>query len=131
MDNHDRDRGNPDMTEEQRRHTRHPVESRVFVELAASGIGRSDSGKVAICRTLDVSSGGLRISLEHELRVGSVLQIGVELPETQETLYLAGEVRWCLPNPKTGTGWTAGLALVNASDSDIDRWIELLTRMEK
>jgi len=118
------------MPEDQRRHPRHTVESRVFIELVASGIGRSESGKVAICRTLDVSSGGLRVSLEHELVVGSILQIGVELPDSQETLYLAGEVRWCLANPTPGSGWSAGFALLNAGDSNIDRWIDLLTRME-
>jgi PilZ domain len=118
------------MPEDQRRHLRLPVESTVFIELVSPGIGSVDSGKVAICKTLDVSRGGLRVSLEHELVVGAILQVGIELPDAQDTLYLAGEVRWCLANHEPETGWSAGFALLNAGDSDIDSWVALLTGME-
>ncbi len=118
------------MAEEQRRHLRLPVESTVFIELVSPGVGRATSGSVAVCKTLDVSRGGLRVSLEYELVVGAILQIGVELPQRQETLYLAGEVRWCLANQAPETGWSAGFALLNAGDSDIDSWISLLVDME-
>jgi len=118
------------MTTEQRRHLRLPVESTVFIELVSPGVGKVDSGKVAICKTLDVSRGGLRVSLEHKLMAGAILQIGVDLPDSQDTLYLAGEVRWCLANPAPGTGWSAGFAILNAGDSDIDRWVALLADME-
>ena len=118
------------MPEEQRKHLRLPVESTVFIELVSPGIGKLNSGKVATCKTLDVSQGGLRVSLGHELRAGAILQIGVELPDSNETLYLAGEVRWCLQNHEEENVWTAGFALLNADDSDIDSWIALLTGME-
>jgi hypothetical protein len=118
------------MPEDQREHLRLPVESTVFIELVSSGIGNADTGKVAICKTLDVSRGGLRVGLEHELVVGAILQIGVELPDSQDTLYLTGEVRWCLQNHEEENSWCAGFALMNAGDSDIDRWNALLTGME-
>ena len=118
------------MPEDQRRHLRLPVESTVFIELVSPGVGSAESGKVATCRTLDMSRGGLRVSLEHQLEVGAILQIGVELPDAEETLYLAGEVRWCLANQPPDSGWSAGFALLNARDSDIDSWITLLTNME-
>lgn len=118
------------MPEDKRRHLRLPVESTVFIELVASGVGSNEEAKVARCKTLDVSRGGLRVSLEHELVVGAILQIGVELPDSEETLYLAGEVRWCLPNSEPEPGWSAGFALLNAGDSDIDSWISLLADMD-
>ena len=102
----------------------------MFIELVSAGIGSADSGKVAVCNTLDVSRGGLRVSLEHELVVGAILQIGVELPDTQDTLYLTAEVRWCLQNQEEENSWSAGFALLNAGESDIDRWIALLAGME-
>lgn len=118
------------MPEEQRRHLRLPVENRVFIELVSPGVGNATAGKVAVCKTLDVSRGGLRVSLEHELVVGAILQIGVELPQMDDTLYLAGEVRWCLANKPPETGWSAGFALLNAGGSDIDSWTSLLVEME-
>lgn len=118
------------MPEDKRRHLRLPVESTVFIELVAPGVGNDDEGKLAICKTLDVSRGGLRVSLEYELVVGAILQIGVELPDSRDTLYLAGEVRWCLPNKAPEQGWSAGFALLNAGDSDIESWISLLAEMD-
>jgi hypothetical protein len=118
------------MPEDQRKHLRLPVESTVFIELVSAGIGSADSGKVAACTTLDVSRGGLRVSLEHELVAGAILQIGVDLPDAQDTIYLTGEVRWCLQNHEQENRWSAGFALMNAGDSDIDRWIALLAGME-
>jgi hypothetical protein len=118
------------MADDQRRHQRLPVDSRVFIELVAPGLGSPQSGQVATCRTLDVSKGGLRVSLDRELPEGAILQIGVELPQSSETLYLAGEVRWCHRDQESERHWTAGFALLNADQSDIDRWVALLAAME-
>jgi hypothetical protein len=115
---------------QQRRHMRLPVASNVFVEMAAPEPGRAGSGRVAMCKTLDVSRGGLRLSLEHELVTGAILRIGVELPDLQDTLYLTGEVRWCLANLAPDIGWSAGFAILTTGASDIDRWVALLDELE-
>jgi hypothetical protein len=107
-----------------------PIASNVFVEMTAPEPGRAGSGGVAMCKTLDVSRGGLRLSLEHELATGAILRIGVELPDLQDTLYLTGEVRWCLANLAPDTGWSAGFAILNTGASDIDRWVALLDELE-
>ena len=116
--------------EEKRRHLRLPVESTVFIELLSPEVGSTESGKVAVCKTLDVSRGGLRVSLEYELVAGAILQIGVELPDSTETLYLAGEVKWCQANRAPESGWSAGFAILNADGSDVDNWVALLAGME-
>jgi len=118
------------MPEEQRRHPRPPVESAVFIELVAAEAGSAEPSEIVICKTLDASRRGLRVTLDQELLVGSILQIGVELADSADTLYLAGEVRWCLANKAPETGWSAGLALLNANGSDIDHWVLLLAHIE-
>ena len=122
----------PDLSapDEKRRHLRLPLESTVFIELVSPGVGSASSGKVAVCKTLDGSRGGLRASLEQELTIGAILQIGVDLPDYRETLYLAGEVRWCEQAKGAEAPWLAGFKLMNADDSDIDSWVGLLAGME-
>lgn len=68
--------------------------------------------------------------LEEELTVAAILQIGVELPGADRTLYLAGEVRWCLPGKDGQYPWMAGFQILNADDSDIDHWDALIAKME-
>lgn len=118
------------MPEDQRRHLRLPLDSTVFIEMVSPEAGSADASEVAVCRTLNVSRGGLSVGIEHELLVGSILQICLELPDERETLYLAGEVRWCRANEAPETGFNAGLALLNADGSDIDSWVALLVEME-
>lgn len=114
------------MREEKRRHLRLPVQSKVFIELISAAAGSGERAEMAICRTIDLSRGGLRVSLEKELVVGAIHQIGVELAEVDSTLYLAGEVKWCLPDAGPEKTWSAGFEVLNAANSDIERWVALL-----
>ena len=119
------------MTEQRRQYPRFPVEHTVFIELLSTRAGSSDSGTVAMCKTLDISCDGLRVELQQELTVGAILQIGVQLPHSDNTFYLAAEVRWCRAQDDSEQSWNAGLKLMNAENSDIGSWIALVTEMEK
>jgi Tfp pilus assembly protein PilZ len=118
------------MPEQRRKHLRLPIESTTFIELLSPRLGQSESGKMITCRTMDVSRGGLQVILSEELTVGAILQIGVDLPNAPDTLYLAGEVRWCLPSNGQQHTWMAGFQILNADDSDIDTWVALIAIME-
>ncbi len=120
------------MPEDMRQQIRYPVISTVFLELATPEFGSNKPATIARCKSVDVSRDGLRVNLEEELVVNAILQLAVELPATAGTLYLVGEVRWCRPIPGTDRkpGWSAGLNLLNADDSDIGSWGALLDTME-
>ena len=115
---------------EKRQYLRVPVESATFVELEAPGIDKGETGRVVVCKSLDVSRGGLQVVLEEEAILGAILQIGVAIPGSQDTIYLVGDVRWCLPDLNTPGAWLCGFQLMNANDSDIKDWIELVTNLE-
>ena len=118
------------MPEQRRKHLRLPVESTTFIELLSPRLGQAESGVMITCTSLNVSRGGLQVILEQELTVGAILQIGIDLPDTQDTLYLAGEVRWCLPRREAQYSWMAGFQILNAQNTDIERWVALIAAME-
>lgn len=118
------------MPEQRRQHLRLPIESTTFIELLSPRLAQNDSGRTVTCKTANVSRGGLQVTLTEELPVGSILQIGVDLPDAETTLYLAGEVRWCLPSKDVQSPWMAGFQILNAENSDIARWAELIASME-
>ena len=113
-----------------RKHIRLPILSVAFIELESPGIGEEGSGKVATCKSLNVSQGGLKVELEEEITVGALLQVGVELPNADEPLYLVGEVRWCRPGEQAEGPWVAGFQLMNADNSDILHWRDLVAQLE-
>ena len=118
------------MPEQRRKDLRLPIESTTFIELLSPRLGQSESGKMITCSTMNVSRGGLQVILSEELTVGAILQIGVDLPNAPDTLYLAGEVRWCLPNNDEQHPWMAGFQILNADDSDIETWVALIAIMQ-
>ncbi|MEM8560734.1 MAG: PilZ domain-containing protein [Pseudomonadota bacterium] len=118
------------MSDEQRKHIRLNVESTVFIEMVSPGIGGATSDKAAVCKSLDISRGGLRVGLNQSLSEGAIMQIGVDVPGADGTLYLTGEVRWCLQSPQDEHAWTAGFELIPTKESDIERWTEMLADLE-
>ena len=118
------------MPEEQRKHLRLPVESRVFIELLSPDMVNNDPGKIVTCRTLNVSRRGLLVSIEHEVTVGAILQVGIQMPHEEEPLYLAAQVEWCRSADDGDGEWSVGFTLMNANNSDIDSWESLLATLE-
>jgi len=118
------------MVEEKRKHQRLSFEGTIFIELVAPGMAEDHSGEVVLCKTIDISRSGVRVGVDLELTVGAILQIGVELSQEENTLYLAGEVKWCRQSGDEATVWLVGFELLNASNSDIETWRALLTEMD-
>lgn len=121
------------MAKTERKHNRLPILSVTFIELESPRMGETDSGTVVRCKSLNVSRGGLKVELEEEITVGALLQLGVELPNSEEPLYLVGEVRWCRPDEGAEDAegaWVAGFQLMNAINSDIKHWEELVEQLE-
>src|SRR5262245_38439025 len=119
------------MPEQRRRDLRLPLESTTFVEqLSSRQDAAAGSGRTISCKTMNVSRGGLQVILAEEMFVGAILRIGVDLPGAEKTLYLAAEVRWCLPSRDEQNPWMAGFQVLNAEDSDVERWVSLITAME-
>ena len=118
------------MPEQRRKHLRLPIESMTFIELLSSRMGLDDAGRMVACKSLNVSQGGLQVAVEEEITVGAILQIGIEFPGAEDALSLVGEVRWCLPSNDEQGSWMAGFQLLDAENSDIERWVELVSTME-
>ena len=118
------------MPDQRRKHLRLPIEINTFIELVSPRIGQNDSGRVVTCKSLNASREGLQVAIEEELTVGAFLRIGVDLPDAEKTLYVVGQVRWCLPSKEEQDSWIAGFQLLKAENTDIDRWVELISTME-
>ena len=117
------------MSVEQRKYRRLSFQGTIFIELVSPGLAAHD-GEVVMCKTIDISRSGLRVGVNRELIVGAILQIGVELTDEEETLYLAGEVKWCRRDENSEQPWLVGFELLNANDSDIDAWRTALSNMD-
>lgn len=117
-----------DQNENKRKYPRLAFQGTIFIELVSRGHTGTENDTV-MCKTTDISKSGLRVEVNRELQPGTILPIGVDLIDTRETLYLAGEVKWCLASKNSPGTWRAGFELMNATDSDIESWRKVLVAM--
>lgn len=110
------------MTIEQRQHQRLTFEGKIFIERVSSDAQGGNSADVIVCKTVDISHNGIRAGIDRELPVAAILQVGIEIAGEDNTLYLVGEVRWCIPSADDDEFWLVGFKLLDAQDSDIEAW---------
>ncbi|RDH82398.1 MAG: hypothetical protein DIZ80_08875 [endosymbiont of Galathealinum brachiosum] len=80
-------------------------------------------GKTLCGSTIDVSATGLRIELNQQIKIDSVLDVWVTLKETKKKYFLTGNVRWC-KEMDVGGYFQIGVVLRERSDTvtDLDGW---------
>ncbi len=105
--------------QEQRQDTRRASTERLFVQVVQSS-DESKIGNTIACRALDVSVNGLRIRLDQEIPVGSVLDLWVDDSRKPGKFFLTSDVRWTIP--ATGDSFECGLKLHDGAATDVEAW---------
>ncbi len=106
------------MSEERRTAPREARNTKVNFELRFT----DDQGKPikVNCHSLDISRGGLRVSLEHPLPIGFITELCAENRKGKLMLLFA-EVRWC---DKDNDVYQCGFQLLDAEASDLTHWLQ-------
>lgn len=72
-------------------------------------------------RAGDVSVGGVRVILESELPVRSVVDVELDLPTTQQAIEAYGEIKWKHRQDSKGPDYVYGIEFHNLEGDDRDR----------
>lgn len=97
-------------------------EEAVITKIITSTDPKITPGRTFISKTSDISTQGLRIRLNHEPSVGSVLEMWIVSHRHEGTLVLTGTVRWSRPVPQDGYSHQAGIELSGANAGDHEKW---------
>ena len=103
--------------------------STIFIETIAASDTHSQQEAIVICNSQELSASGVRVWVDNELESGAILQLGIELPELEQPLYVVGEVRWCKPAPEPKKGYYAGFKLLESDGTDYEIWTQLIAEM--
>ena len=114
---------------EQRRQPRLDERSTIFIEVLASSDPGTAQESILICNSIEISAGGVRVCVDEEFESGAILQLGIELPDLEEPIYVVGEVRWCKPAPPPDQGYNVGFKLLDGSGTDYEIWNQLLKEL--
>jgi hypothetical protein len=103
--------------------------STIFIETQAAPDSSTQQESILICNSVEISANGLRVCVDEELETGAILQLGIELPEMEQPLYVVGEVRWCSSAREPDRGYYAGFKLLDSDGTDYDIWFSLVEEM--
>lgn len=109
--------------EERRGASRYLLKEALELKIVFSSENPNLLGKKICGSTLDVSSSGLRIEIDQEVKLDSVLDVWVTLKDDHKKYFLTGNVRWCNATEVNGY-YQVGVVLRERSDTvtDLDSW---------
>jgi hypothetical protein len=104
---------------EQRQEIRHDSGERLFLQVVQS-TNPDLVGITLSCTTLDVSTGGIKISCSQEIPVGCVIDLWVDDSTRPGKFFLSSEVRWA--REKQLGNFHVGVKLLEGAATDIEEW---------
>lgn len=114
---------------DRRKHQRFAVGQAIYIEVVDRG-GRGEVDNTVIrCETLDVSVGGLRISVPIAIPQGAILNIAVPTEDWKDNLELVGKAMW-VREAVDEQGYWVGLELQDSSREDMARWFKVVHKMK-
>ena len=111
--------------QDKRQESRLQTEETVFIELTSAEPGIENPPDIVISNSVDLSANGLRVTVDRDLMLGSILRACVQFRDSPQRYLLVTEVKWCRPHERTGE-FTAGLSLFESEGTDIQFWKEMI-----
>jgi len=105
---------------ERRTEIRLNEDTTIFVEVCSGTLDNDEPPQILICNGVDISANGILVLMDERVPLGTILRLCVELEDTEQALYLVGEVKWVGEQP--GGGFNIGFELYDAENTDIIGW---------
>ena len=115
---------------DRRKHPRFNIERAIYIEVVERWDRSEADNTIVRCETLDVSAGGLRISVPIPIEQGSILNIAVPMEDWQENLELVGEAMW-VKAADNREGYWVGLALKDSRREDMEKWFKVVQELKR
>ncbi len=112
-----------EQLEERRSAQRYQLQEAMELKIVFSSENPNLLGKKLCGSTVDVSATGLRLELNQQIKIDSVLDVWVTLKDNNKRYFLTGNVRWCT-EMEVGGFYQIGVILRERSDTvtDLQSW---------
>lgn len=115
-----------DKAEDRRDQYRYARQDKLFVQVLASNEKVDVTNVTVLCHSCDASINGLKVELEVELDINSLVDLWVSFEGLDGKFYLRGHVCWCYKAENNDAIFQIGIELEDAFATDYETWIELL-----
>lgn len=112
---------------DKRQEFRLTTQEAVFLELTSAAPDDDTPSDIVVSNSVDISANGLRVIIDRDLTVGSILRTCVQFMDSDHRFLLVTEVKWSKPLEVPGE-FEAGLSLFESDGTDIQLWKEILAK---
>ena len=114
--------------DERRKHTRIPYDTAVHVKLYTV-YGQDDlAGKNLFCTTGDISTKGVRLTIDRDLPVGTALELRVAIIDPPTAFAHLAQVRWV--REVAPQKFHVGVEFAGASENHLEAWNNLVQHIQ-
>ncbi|HED33772.1 MAG TPA: PilZ domain-containing protein [Gammaproteobacteria bacterium] len=117
-----------EYSDNRRHHHRYDRHDRMFVQILSMSERGGVSDKTLCCYCCDACVDGLKVELESEIPVDSMVDLWVDFDGGDHKLYLRGHVCWCYDMAGEDEHFQLGIELEDAYATDYERWVGLLEK---
>ena len=115
---------------ERRKHPRYPYNETVHVKLC-SVEGMDDlEGQGLVCKTSDISEGGVCFRVDREIPIETAIELRIELASPPTTFIHQGAVRW-VREIDAVNGFQVGVEFTSTAPAVLQIWRTLVDQIRK
>lgn len=103
-----------------------PTPPRVFLQVCAAAHDGSQPAVIEVGTLIGVTARDLRIHFSQPLKLGTIHDIAIETEADAEPVFLSCEVS-SRTRSIDSKGWLLRLHILNASDTDLQRWDKIIS----
>ena len=115
-----------ESVDNRRRNLRYIRHDKLFVQVLAASESFDISGRTLPCLSVDASVDGLRVEIDTEISVNSMVDLWASFQGVEEKFYLRGHVCWCYELGGDDDRFQVGIELDDGYATDYTRWVELI-----
>lgn len=97
----------------------------VSIQILQPQTDNADVPRVVSCKTVDISTNGLRLQLNEPVEPERIFDLCIELDIVPQYLLLIGETRWCHYNDHDSC-YDVGMIIHDSEGTDYQEWVKLV-----
>ncbi len=114
--------------QDRRKHPRYPYNESIFVKLCTV-VGMEDlEGQGLVCKTSDISEGGISFKIDQEIPIETVIEMRIEMKSPPTTFIHQGKVRW-VREVDPIHGFQIGVEFTSTAPQVLEIWRKLVEQL--